>query len=209
LGARSSQSTTEWRSLCRRHLNACARARNFGENQIWGIEHTFDLKIAGDWTFGSILTYVHTQDKNGTPAPDGWLKLRYARSGGRFWIEPYMHAAYKQTRLSSIDLADRRTGARRTSGSIASFFLNGATARGLVSRGPDATFGTPDDFLIATGETLSQIQLRVLGPALEPSPLFPVVPGYVTFNLRGGIKLGEKQDLLIEFENIADRNYRE
>ncbi|HLF83709.1 MAG TPA: TonB-dependent receptor [Blastocatellia bacterium] len=181
---------------------------NFGENQIWGIEHTFDLKMSSDWTFGSILTYVHTQDKNGTPAPNGWLKLRYAPAGQRFWIEPYMHAAYKQTRLSSIDLADRRTGARRTAGSISAFFLNGATARGLVSPGPDARFGTADDFLIATGETLSRIQRRVLGPALDPSSLFPVVPGYVTFNVRGGIRLAEKHDLLIEFENIADRNYR-
>ncbi len=181
---------------------------NFGENQIWGVEHTFDLKLTPDWSFGSILTYVHTQDKNGTPAPDAWLKLRYAPAGRRFWIEPYMHAAYRQTRLSSIDLADRRTGARRTAGSISAFFLNGATARGLVSPGPDATFGTADDFLIATGETLSQIQGRVLGPDLEPSSLFRAVPGYLTFNVRGGMRLGEKQDLLIEFENIADRNYR-
>ena len=181
---------------------------NFGENQIWGIEHTFDLKITPDWFFGSILTYVHTQDKNGTPAPDAWLKLRYAPAGRRFWIEPYMHGAYRQSRLSSIDLADRRTGARRTAGSISAFFLNGATARGLVSPGPDAEFGTADDFLIATEETLSQIQSRVLGPDLEPSSLFPVVPGYATFNVRGGIRFGEKQDLLIEFENIADRNYR-
>lgn len=181
---------------------------NFGENQIWGIEHTFDLKLTPDWSFGSILTYVHTQDKNGTPAPDAWLKLRYAPAGRRFWIEPYMHAAYRQTRLSSIDLADRRTGARRTAGSISAFFLNGATARGLVSPGPDATFGTADDFLIATGETLSQIQGRVLGSNLEPSSLFRVVPGYVTLNVRGGMRLGEKQDLMIEFENIADRNYR-
>ena len=181
---------------------------NFGENQIWGIEHTFDLKVAADWTFESILTYVHTQDKNGTPAPDGWLKLRYAPASRRFWIEPYMHAAYRQTRLSSIDLADRRTGARRTPDSIAAFFQNGAAARGLVDRGPDGEFGTADDFLIATGETLSQIQRRVLGPDLEPSALFPVVPGYVTINVRGGIKLAEKHDLLIEFENIADRNYR-
>ena len=181
---------------------------NFGENQIWGIEHTLDLKVSSDWSFGSILTYVHTQDKNGTPAPDAWLKLRYAPSGQRFWIEPYMHAAYKQTRLSSIDLADRRTGARRTVSSIAAFFLNGATARGLVSRGADGAFGTADDFLIATGERLAEIQSRVLGPGLEASSLFPVVPGYVTFNVRGGIRLGERQDLLIEFENIADRNYR-
>jgi hemoglobin/transferrin/lactoferrin receptor protein len=181
---------------------------NLGENQIWGIEHTFDLRMSSEWSFGSIFTYVHAQDKNGTPAPDGWMKIRYAPADRRFWIEPYMHAAYRQERLSSIDLADRRTGARRTAGSIASFFLTGATARGLVSPGPDGALGTPDDRLIATGETLAEIQRRVLGPDLIPSSLFPVVPGYATFNVRGGIKLAERHDLLIEFENIGDRNYR-
>ncbi|HEX5731872.1 MAG TPA: TonB-dependent receptor [Blastocatellia bacterium] len=181
---------------------------NFGKDQIWGIEHTFDLRINRDWSFGSILTYVHTQAKNGVPAPDGWFRVRYAPAGRNFWIEPYVHAAYRQSRLSSIDLADRRTGARRTAGSIASFFANGATARGLVDRGADGVFGTDDDFLIATGETLEEIQTRVLGPDLEPSSLFTRVPGYATFNVRGGFKLNERNDLLIEFENITDRNYR-
>lgn len=181
---------------------------NLGKNQVWGVEHTFDSRINNDWSVGTIFTYVQTSDRNGTPAPDGWLKVRYAPVGSRFWIEPYIHAAYRQERLSSIDLADRRTGARRTAGSIAAFFLNGATARGLVGRGPDGTFGTEDDVLIATGETLAQIQRRVLGSDLEPSSLFPAVPGYVTFNVRGGIKLGERQDLLVEFENITDKNYR-
>jgi hemoglobin/transferrin/lactoferrin receptor protein len=181
---------------------------NFGKDQIWGIEHTFDLRVNTDWSFGSIFTYVHTQAKNGTPAPDGWLKVRYAPAGRSFWIEPYMHAAYRQSRLSSIDLADRRTGARRTPGSIAAFFANGATARGLVDGGADGVFGTADDFLIATGETLEQIQRRVLGPDLEPSSLFTRVPGYATFNVRGGIRFNERHDLLLEFENITDRNYR-
>jgi hemoglobin/transferrin/lactoferrin receptor protein len=119
-----------------------------------------------------------------------------------------MHAAYRQERLSSIDLADRRTGARRTASSIAAFFFNGATARGLIASGPDAVLGTADDLLIATGETLAEIQRRVLGPDLRPSSLFPVVPGYATFNVRSGIRLAERHDLLIEFENIGDRNYR-
>lgn len=34
------------------------------------------------------------------------------------------------------------------------------------------------------------------------------IPGYVTFNLRGGIRLGERHDILVNFENIGDRNYR-
>ncbi|MCI0486343.1 MAG: TonB-dependent receptor [Blastocatellia bacterium] len=181
---------------------------NFGKNRIYGFEHTTRLKVNPDWTVETIWTYLHVEDKNGTPAPDGWLKVRYAPRDSRFWIEPYIHAADEQTRLSSIDLRDRRTGANRSEASIAAFFFNGATARRFISPGPDATFGTGDDFLTATGETLPDIQSRVHGPGLRSSSLFTEVPGYVTFNLRGGVKFGERHDLLIEFENITDRNYR-
>jgi hypothetical protein len=62
--------------------------------------------------------------------------------------------------------------------------------------------------LLVTGETLSQVQNRVLGPAVESAPLFLAVPGYVAFDLRAGIRLGENQDLLFAFTNIGDRNYR-
>jgi hemoglobin/transferrin/lactoferrin receptor protein len=181
---------------------------NFGRNRVWGVEHTLTVRLNPDWAAETIFTYIHAQDKNGTPAPDGWLKLRYAPPRKRFWIEPYIHAVYKQTRLSSIDLADRRTGARRTANSIAAFFLNGATARGIVGPGQDGVFGNSDDVLSATGETLTQVQQRVLGPDLEPSSLYPVVPGYLILNLRAGIKLNERSDLLVEFENIGDKNYR-
>jgi hemoglobin/transferrin/lactoferrin receptor protein len=181
---------------------------NFGTNRVFGVEHTFDYRLTSSWSFRSVYTYVHTRDKNGTPAPDGWLKLRYAPTGKRFWVEPYVHAADRQERLSSIDLSDRRTGARRTTTSIASFFQNGATARGLISPGVDGRIATADDTLIATGETLSQIQTRVLGPARQGSSLFNAVPGYVTFNLRGGFRVGESHEFLIDFENIGDRNYR-
>lgn len=181
---------------------------NLGKNQVWGVEHTFDARISTEWSVSTVFTYVQASDRNGTPAPDGWLKIRYAPRDRRFWIEPYLHAAYRQERLSSIDLADRRTGARRTASSIAAFFLNGATARGFVGPGTDGLTGTADDILLATGETLAQIQPRVLGVGLAPSSLFPVVPGYVTFNVRSGLRLGERHDLLVEIENIGDRNYR-
>lgn len=181
---------------------------NFGKNRIFGVEHTFDYRISANWSVKTIYTYVHTQDKNGTPAPDGWLKLRYAPSGRRFWLEPYLHAADRQERLSSLDLADRRTGARRTSASIAAFFQNGATVRGLVNPGADGRLATADDTLKASGETLSQIQTRVLGPARQANSLFNAVPGYVTFNLRGGFRVGENHEFMIDFENIGDRNYR-
>jgi outer membrane receptor protein involved in Fe transport len=190
---------------------------NLDDARIYGFEHTFDARISSSWSFGTIFTYLHAEDKRshlppniegGTPAPDGWFKLRYAPAGRNYWIEPYIHAAGRQDRLSTLDLDDRRTGAGRTRGAIANFFNNGARNRGLISPGPDGIAGNADDRLIATNETLAQVQNRVLGVGVPSAPLYRAVPGYITFNIRGGFRFGERHEVLIDFENIGDRNYR-
>ncbi|MCI0347902.1 MAG: TonB-dependent receptor [Acidobacteriales bacterium] len=190
---------------------------NFDDVRLWGIEHRARANFGPRWSAQTIFTYLHARDirtdlppniEGGTPAPDGYLSLRYSDPRGNWWIEPYMHLAGRQDRLSSLDLEDRRTGATRTRSSIQNFFRNGATARGLVSPGLDGIFGNGDDVLLATGETLAQIQNRVLGPGVNSSPLFTAVPGYVTVNLRGGMRLGERHRIIADFENIGDRNYR-
>jgi hemoglobin/transferrin/lactoferrin receptor protein len=135
-----------------------------------------------------------------------WLMVRYAPSGGRWWVQPYIQAAAEQSRLSSLDLGDRRTGAERTRASIRSFFLNGATARVWVAPGPDSAIGTADDLLAATGETLLQIQNRVLGGGAS-SVLFPVVEGFTTVGIRGAVRLG-RHELFVDAENLTDKNYR-
>jgi hemoglobin/transferrin/lactoferrin receptor protein len=189
---------------------------NFDDARIWGIEHTMEIRFARDWRAATVLTYLRAQDdrtklppniEGGTPAPDGWLKVRWEPSGRRFWVEPYLHAAAKQDRLSSLDLGDRRTGAGRSRTSIAAFFNNGARARGYVGNGPDGAAGTADDVLLATGETLLQIQNRVLGSA-SASPLAPEIPSYVTFNLRGGYRLAPGHEIQVDLENLSDENYR-
>ena len=184
--------------------------------RIRGLEYTLDwtavsrLKVSGAWT------YLHAADsetglppniEGGTPAPGGHLKVRYTRADGRAWIEAGTSGATRQTRLSSLDLEDRRTGATRSRTSIRNFFLNGATARGYVGPGADGVLGSSDDALLATGETVSAIQARVLGTATS-APLFTSIPGYVTFNLRGGLRLGARQDVIVELENLTDCNYR-
>jgi hemoglobin/transferrin/lactoferrin receptor protein len=190
---------------------------NFDDARIYGFEHTLDARVTDDWTVSTIFTYLHARDKRtdlppniegGTPAPEGYLKIRYAPARRRFWVEPYIHAAGRQDRLSSLDLDDRRTGAGRSRTSIANFFNNGARFRGLVSAGPDGIAGNADDRLIPTGETLAQVQDRVLGVGVNSSSLFTAVPGYITFNVRGGVRFAERHELLIDFENIGDRNYR-
>jgi hemoglobin/transferrin/lactoferrin receptor protein len=190
---------------------------NLGTARIRGIEHTFDWRIESRLALRTVFTYVRAEDatsgappdiEGGILAPDGYVKLRYSSPGGRVWLEPYAHAAGRQSRLSSLDLEDRRTGGTRSRSGIRNFFFNGATNRGWVEAGPDGMAGTADDRLIATGETFAQIQDRVLGPGNPQSPLFRAVAGYFTLGLRGGFRLGEKNDVLWDLENITDRNYR-
>jgi hemoglobin/transferrin/lactoferrin receptor protein len=190
---------------------------NFDNARIYGIEQKFDLWITSSLLLSNTFTYLHAEDKKtglapniegGTPPPQGWVKLRYQPAGQRFWIEPYVYAAGRQDRLSTLDLGDRRTGASRSRSNIRNFFLNGATVRGLVGPGPDARFGTTDDILLATGETVAQVQDRVLGKGVNSAPLITGLPGFMTLNLRGGYRISERQDVTVDFENMTDRNYR-
>lgn len=189
---------------------------NFGSARFWGVEQRWSVELSERWSLEFIHTHIAAKDRRtgqppniegGFPAPDGWLRLRYVPTR-RFWIEPYLHAAARHTRLSTLALEDRRTGAMRSRTSIASFFRNGATVRGLVGPGPDGRLGTEDDILIPTGETLAQVQNRVLGPSVESAPLFRAIPGYVVLNVRSGFQLGENHQFIVEVENLTDRNYR-
>ena len=108
-----------------------------------------------------------------------------------------MTAADRQSRLSSLALADRRIGAARSQANIASFFNNGARVRGLVAGG----------VLTATGETLAQVQKRVLGSA-NSAPMFTAIPGYAIFGVRVGFPMGSRSDVMVDLTNLADRNYR-
>ncbi|MBI4748293.1 MAG: TonB-dependent receptor [Acidobacteria bacterium] len=189
---------------------------NFDNIRLWGLEYSLDAKLNAAWSLGGNFTYIYARDKatgvppnleGGTPAPNGTLRLRYNPSGKRYWVEVSGFAAYRQDRLSSLDLSDRRTGANRSRTSIRNFFYNGATVRGLVAPGTDGRFGTADDVLRQTGETLEQVQNRVLGN-LEQSPMFPYVPGYGLLNVRGGIRLTDNQELFLALENITDASHR-
>jgi outer membrane receptor protein involved in Fe transport len=189
---------------------------NFDHARIWGIEHSGQFTVMPDVVVESVFTYLRSKDvdtglspniEGGTPAPEAYLLVQYAPAGKSWWVQPFLHAAWDQTHLSSLDVDDRRTGASRSRTSIRNFFLNGATARGWVTPGPDGAAGTADDLLAATNETVTQIQDRVLGVGVNSNVLFPKVPGYVTFGVRGGLRFGA-HELLVEAENLTDRNYR-
>jgi hemoglobin/transferrin/lactoferrin receptor protein len=189
---------------------------NFDRAQVIGFEWTMSLTLPGNLRLKLIATSLRAEDRDtglppniegGTPPQEAYLLLRYAPKGRSFWVEPYLHIAAEQDRLSSLDLSDRRTGASRSQSSIANFFNNGARARGLIDVGPDLAPGTSDDTLLETGETLAQVQARVLGPSLASNSLYTAIPGYTVFGIRGGIHFGDSE-ILVDLENLGDENYR-
>jgi outer membrane receptor protein involved in Fe transport len=129
------------------------------------------------------------------PPPRGGGKVRW--TGERLWAEGVVSFAAEQTRLNSGDVSDARIGAIRTRASIAAFFNGGATDLGLVRNG----------ILVETGETLAQVQNRVLGSAAS-APLYTSHPGFVTVGARAGVKLPSGFDVAVMVENLGDVNYR-
>jgi outer membrane receptor protein involved in Fe transport len=189
---------------------------NFSSANIWGIEYEAEAKLTSDLTFNAKLTYIRAADsetglppniEGGTPPPNAFLSLRYDRS--RFWIEAYSTLAAKQDRLSSLDLGDRRTGAARSRAQIENYFRRGACVAGLTSNTAGTCNGNVSTYtLLPTGENITQVLNRVLGPGFPTTPLFTYLPGYVTANLRGGVNFNEKATLYVAFENILDQFYR-
>jgi hemoglobin/transferrin/lactoferrin receptor protein len=202
---------------------------NFSETRLKGVEYALDYRLTDSWTFGGNYTYLHAADRatgeppnlggGGLPPQLGHLRLRYRRPGGRFWGEAYSTLAGRQDRLSTLDISDRRTGAARSRAQIQNFFRRGACVRGLTTPGADGQCGSAGGVLVATGETLAEVQNRLLPIGATVNgvlvldnqtavPLFTAIPGYGLVNLRGGFRLDENQDISVDFENITDKNYR-
>lgn len=189
---------------------------NAGAVRFRGWEHSVRWQPSPSWQFSSQGSYVYAADREtgaapdisaGMPPPNLAFSVRYLEPRRRFWVEAVADGYARQDRLSSAGLADRRVGAERSRSAIARYFANGAIAKGLVEAGPDGRLRTADDRLRFTGETLAQIQTRVLGSA-SSAPLYRALPGYVLLHVRAGWQLGEKQTLHFGLENLADRNYR-
>ncbi|TAK19339.1 MAG: TonB-dependent receptor [Acidobacteria bacterium] len=128
--------------------------------------------------------------------PMGGARLRFSPSG-QWWVEGTLAFARTQTRMNAGDLTDARIGGNRTRTSIASFFNGSAVDLGLVKSG----------VLVSTGETLAQVQTRLLGTATA-APVFTTGAGWVTVGLRGGVTLHRNVTLTVIGENLTDKNYR-
>ena len=190
---------------------------NFDDARFNGVEFngrarfTDQLSSAANFTYiraHSLLNGLPPNIEGGIPPATAFVSLRY-QPRSRFYIEAYSTMAGRQNRLSSLDLADRRTGAARSRANIQNFFRRGACVRGITTT-PAAGCGAAGGILNPTGETLLQVQNRVL-PNVDNNtlvPLFPYLPGYGLVGVRGSIKFGERSELFVDFENIFDKSYR-
>lgn len=180
---------------------------NSGKVRLHGGEADFRIKVAASVILSGNVSYLRGVDAATGDAPDiegglpplhGVFSVRWQPAGKRYWVEGFTQWSDAQARLSSIELSDQRIGGIRSRASISSFFNNGAVARGLVQGGR----------LLATGETLAQVQDRVLGTGVSSAPLFTSTRGFATLNLRGGTKVQEHSEIIWVVENLLDKNYR-
>jgi hemoglobin/transferrin/lactoferrin receptor protein len=202
---------------------------NFADTRLKGFEYEIDYRFTDEWLFGGNYSYVHAADRasgespnlggGGLPPQLGFLRLRYQPNQKSYWVEAYTMLAGRQDRLSTLDLTDRRTGAARTRQSIQNFFRRGACVRGLTTPGSNGQCLTAGGTLISTGETLRQVQDRLLPIGADVNgvrivddqtavPLFTAIPGYGLINVRGGYRFNESQKITIDFENIGDKSHR-
>ena len=202
---------------------------NFTDTRMKGLEYEMDYRFNDSWAIGANYTYIHAADRvtgeapnlggGGLPPQMAFARLLYQPARRRYWIEGYATFAGRQDRLSSLDLADRRTGGARSRTNVQNFFRRGACVRGITTPGTNGQCGTAGGVLIATGETLAEVQNRLLpigatinGVRIVDSntavPLFTAIPGYGLVNVRGGFRFNERQELSIDFENILDKSHR-
>ncbi|MGH9903204.1 MAG: TonB-dependent receptor domain-containing protein, partial [Pyrinomonadaceae bacterium] len=180
---------------------------NFASTRLSGLEYEIDLRLTEEWLFGGNYSYVRAEDRQtgeppnlgggGIPPQMGFLRLRYQPRDRSFWVEAYSTLAGRQERLSTLDLSDRRTGAARSRQNIQNFFRRGACVRRLTTPESTGQCGSPGGVLIATNETLAEVQNRVLGGA-DSAPLFRAIPGYGLVSVRGGFRFSEAQEITVD-----------
>jgi hemoglobin/transferrin/lactoferrin receptor protein len=199
---------------------------NYDAARFNGLEFNSKGRLSDQFTARANFTYIRAHSllnglppniEGGVPNPAAFLSLRY-QPHSRFYLEAYSTLTGRQRRLSSLDLTDRRTGAARSRAAIQNFFRRGACVRGLTTPGSGGC-NTAGGILIPTGETLAQVQNRLLPlgatingvTVVDPNsnvPLFTAVPGYGLVGLRGAFSFSERSEVSFDFENIGDKQYR-
>ena len=201
---------------------------NFDDARFNGVELSAEALLSRQFSVNGNFTYIKARSlfdnqppniEGGVPPPTGFISLRY-QPRSNFWVEAYSTIAGSQDRLSTLDLADRRTGAARSRTQIQNFFRRGACVRQITTPGPTGCgSASATAILIPTGETLAQVQNRLLpiGATINgvtvanndtAVPLFTEVKGYGLFGVRGAYRFGKHSEVFVDFENIFDQSYR-
>jgi hemoglobin/transferrin/lactoferrin receptor protein len=200
--------------------------QNYDDARFNGFEFNTQAMFTSKWTANGNFTYIRAYSllnglppnvEGGIPPATGFVSLRY-QPQSRFYVEAYSVLAGRQNRLSSLDLNDRRIGAPRSRGSIQNFFRRGACVHGITTPGAGGCT-TAGGILVSTGETLLQVQNRILpiGQVINGVlvvdnntnvPLFRSLPGYGLVGLRGAYRFNERHEVFVDFENIGDKSYR-
>ncbi len=200
---------------------------NDGAAKYYGVDAVARYSFTPRWLLEGNYSYLVGRELNPNrfirrlPPQHGRVALQYQPT---FWrgriafLEASSDVVGAQKRLSGGDLTDERIGAAIRRTDIASFF-RGSLIRPLLRAGADGAFGTADDVLAATNETLLQIQNRVLpiGASVNGvritddnsrAPVFVKTAGYVTLHLRGSLRVAENLHLDWAAMNLLDKNYR-
>ena len=221
-----SQNIRGWVSVAAAPTSPVLVRVNFDAARFNGVEFNAQARFNNQFSGRANFTYIRAYSllnglppnvEGGVPNPAVNLSLRY-QPRSRFYVEAYATLTGRQRRLSSLDLSDRRTGAARSRGAIQNFFRRGACVHGLTTPGAGGC-NTAGGILISTGETLAQVQNRLLPlgatingvtivDANSNVPMFTAVPGYGLVGVRGAIRFGERSEFLFDLENIGDKQYR-
>jgi outer membrane receptor protein involved in Fe transport len=197
---------------------------NDGHTRYYGIEslvrYSFSSRLVaqGNYTYLTGHELYPNRPLRRLPPQMGYLSLRYVPSRPNLWLELAGRFAGAQTRLNGADIDDDRIGASRRRRDIADFF-RGGIAGNYIDAGADGTLGNADDIFSPTGESLRQIQDRVLplGATIQGVtvandgtrvPLFLRTDGWFSLDLRGGVPVGERLSFLFGVLNMMDTNYR-
>ena len=175
---------------------------NVERGRIQGLEGDVQVRLGRAWIGNANVSFANGRDGDEVylrrmPPLMGAVRLKWEPSVQPFWAEAVVTAAATQDRLGPGDLSDARIGGRRRRADIAAFFSGTATDLGLVQGGR----------LVETGETLAQVQARLLNGA-DATYLYTETPGFVVFTLRGGWRLSSRLDATVILDNLTDANYR-
>lgn len=181
---------------------------NDGRARYYGGESLVEYAFSSRWRLESGYAFIAGRDLfpnrpiRRLPPQMGHLRLRHTPTGRRPWLEGRLSFAGPQSRLSGGDRDDERIGGARSRNDIAAFF-NGARVAPYIR---DGVF-TP------TGETLRQIQDRVLPAGIAPTDatrvaLHLATAGWAVIDVLGGYPLAESVDAHFGVLNLLDRNYR-